>query len=97
MRPRRLAEDRKEEQVAEDVVPARMEEHRREPADRPRLRRVARVLDVAGVERRVADGGVEVGKLYRIQTARFAAISATVTIGNRRARIPSESGSISRS
>ena len=58
-----LAEDREEEQVAEDVVPARMEEHRREPADRPRLRRVARVVNVAGVERRLANGAVEVGKL----------------------------------
>jgi hypothetical protein len=58
-----LAEDREEEHVPEDVVPAAMEEHRRDPADAPRLGGVAHAVDAAGIERRVEDGGLEVREL----------------------------------
>ena len=51
-----LAEDGEEEHVAEDVAPAPVHEHRGEPADRPRLRPAAGVVDGAGVERGVVDG-----------------------------------------
>ena len=58
-----LAEDGEEEHVAEQVIPARVHEHRGEPADAPRLGRSAAGVDRARVERRVADSAVEMGKL----------------------------------
>ncbi len=58
-----LAEDREEEHVAEDVVPAAVHEHRGEPADPPRLGAPAGVVDGARVERRVVDGRFEVRQL----------------------------------
>ena len=58
-----LAEDREEEHVAEDVIPAAVQEHRGDPAVAPRLGALARAVDGAGIERGVEDRVVEVGQL----------------------------------
>ena len=58
-----LPEDREEEHVAEDMVPAPVEEHRGDPADAPGLRPVAGSVHRARIERRVVDGRVQVREL----------------------------------
>ena len=58
-----LAEDRQEQHVAENVVPAAVHEHGREPAELPRQRSVARGVHAARVERRVVDGRAQVWHL----------------------------------
>src|SRR6266498_2407329 len=49
-----------EQHVAEDVIPASVKEHRRDPADPPRLGTVAAAVDGARIERCVVDGHPEV-------------------------------------
>jgi hypothetical protein len=58
-----LAEDRQEQHVAEDVVPAAVHEHGREPAERPRLGTATGPVERAGVERRVRDRRVQLREL----------------------------------
>jgi len=58
-----LPEDDEEQHVAEDVIPAPVQEHRGEPADAPRLRCVTGGVDRARIEGRVVDRGAEVGEL----------------------------------
>jgi hypothetical protein len=58
-----LAEDRKEEHVAEEVLPAAVHEHGRQRADRPGQGRMAGVVHVARVEGRLRDRPSEVGEL----------------------------------
>src|SRR6478752_5491082 len=57
-----LAEDRQKQHVAQDVVPAGMHEHGRDPSDTPRDAQVAGVVDVARVERRLVDRRLPVGQ-----------------------------------
>src|SRR5262249_23471091 len=52
-----------EEHVSEDVVPASVQEHRRDPADPPGLGPMARVVDRAGIERSVEHRRLEVWEL----------------------------------
>ena len=58
-----LSEDGEEEHVAEDVVPASVQEHRRDPADPPGLRAVTAAVDRARVKRRMEDRRLQVGEL----------------------------------
>jgi hypothetical protein len=58
-----LAEDREEEHVADEVIPASVHEHRGEPAENPRQGRLACVRHVAGVEGRLLDRASEVREL----------------------------------
>src|SRR6478609_8024910 len=58
-----LAEDGEEEHVAEDVIPASVQEHRRDPTDSPGLRAVTTAVDRAGVKRRVEDRRLQVWEL----------------------------------
>src|SRR5204862_7451030 len=58
-----LAEDREEQHVAEDVVPAAVHEDRGQPAEAPGLGAVARAVDGARVERGVEDRRAQVRQL----------------------------------
>jgi hypothetical protein len=58
-----LAKDGQEEHVAEDVVPASVQEHRGDPADSPVLGAVAAVVDRAGIEGRMEHGVAQVRQL----------------------------------
>ena len=58
-----LAEDREEQHVAEDVVPAAVQEHRGEPAQAPGLGGVAGALYRARVKGRVVHGRPEMWEL----------------------------------
>ena len=76
--------------VAEEMIPASVHEHRSEPADRPRLGRVARVVHVAGVDGRLRNrrsrSGSPYGEVRRDQGDRHDREAAR--------RGPSESGSM---
>jgi hypothetical protein len=58
-----LPEYDEEEHVAEDVVPASVQEHRRDPTDAPGFRAAAGMGNRAGVERGVEDRRSQVWKL----------------------------------
>ena len=57
-----LAEDGQEQHVAQDVVPAAVQEHGGDPADPPRLGSPAGVVHGARVKRRMVDRRVQVGQ-----------------------------------
>jgi hypothetical protein len=50
-----LAENRQKEHVAQDVIPAAMQEHRRNPANTPRVTHVAGIVDIACIKRGLLD------------------------------------------
>jgi hypothetical protein len=58
-----LAEDHEKQHVAEDVVPAAMQEHSGDPAHAPRLRPMAGAVNGARIERGLEDRRVEVREL----------------------------------
>jgi hypothetical protein len=58
-----LAEDRQEQHVAQDVVPAAVQEHGGDPAEAPGLRPAAGAVDRTRVERGVVDRRVELVQL----------------------------------
>jgi hypothetical protein len=58
-----LSEDRQEQHVAQDVIPATMQKHGSDPAEAPRRRPVTGVVERARVERGVVDRRVELREL----------------------------------
>jgi len=87
-----LAEDRQKQHVAQDVIPAGMQEHGRDPTNTPWHAEVAGTIHIAGIERRLVHRRVTVRQFVEQKTAKLATISATLTTGNRRPGMPSEYG-----
>ena len=58
-----LTEDRQEQHVAEDVIPAGVHEHGRDPADTPRYAQVAGAIDIARIKRRSVNRRIPIRQL----------------------------------
>ena len=92
-----VAEDPEEEHVAEQVRPAAVHEHRREPVSSPAVPHLrAGALDLARVVGERGDGALQVGKLVEHPDEDVRRDQREVTSGNDRVGTLSRSGSTRR-